>query len=90
MRGDRALWVREGNWRAWADGAIAQCARDHRGNAVGAPTVVVQSRGEQTVTALEASGSWWREHMRVHGHEWSGPLTADHVADLLRGTQRLG
>ena len=47
---------------------VAECAREHGGVAVGAPSVATRGMGEgRFITGLEASGAWWLGFMAVHG-----------------------
>jgi hypothetical protein len=73
------------------DQAIAACAAEHAGTAVGRPTVVIHRDGEGHVfTGIEASGAWWLEYMRVHAKGWTGPISRDHASDILDPQAPLG
>ena len=87
----RHIWLRHGDHRGALDRAIAACAGQHAGNAIGRPTVVVHRDGDGHVfTGLEASGAWWLEYMRVHAKGWTGPISRDKASDILDPQQPLG
>jgi hypothetical protein len=80
----RYIWLRHGQHRDVLEQAIEACAAQHRGTAVGRPTVVVHQDGDgNTFTGLEADGDWWLEYMRVHGRGWTGPISRDEASDIL-------
>ena len=87
----RHIWLRHGDHRIALDRSIAVCSAEHRGSAVGRPTVVVHRDGDGHVfTGLEAAGTWWLEYMRVHGKEWTGPISRDRASDILDPKPPLG
>lgn len=87
----RYIWLRHGDQRAVLERAIAESARAHRGEAAGRPTIAVHEDADGNVfTGLEAAGAWWVEYMRVHGKEWTGPISRDQAADILDGRRPRG
>src|SRR5688572_11536730 len=84
QRAPRYIWLRHGDHRVAIERAIAVCASEHGGEARGQPTVIAHRDADGHVfTGLEAAGSWWLEYMRVHGHEWTGPISRDQASDIL-------
>ena len=84
QRAPRYIWLRYGDHRVAIERAIAVCASENGGEARGQPTVIAHRVGDGHVfTGLEAAGNWWLEYMRVHEHEWTGPISRDQASDIL-------